>query len=45
MRTFLALLAAGFAFPAAAQDFPNKPIRMMVGFPPGGGTDIGLKLD
>jgi tripartite-type tricarboxylate transporter receptor subunit TctC len=22
--------------PAGAQDFPNKPIRMVVGFPPGG---------
>jgi len=25
--------------PAVAQDFPNKPIRMVVGFPPGGGID------
>ncbi|MEN9515426.1 MAG: hypothetical protein RIQ95_2054, partial [Pseudomonadota bacterium] len=27
--------------PAHAQsDYPNKPIRMIIGFPPGGSTDI-----
>lgn len=34
--TLVALLLAGQAF---AQAFPSKPIRFIVGFPPGGATD------
>jgi len=37
---YLTLLSGAiFGYPAVAQDFPNKPIRMVVGFPPGGGID------
>jgi len=37
---YLALLSGAiFGNPAFAQDFPNKPIRKVVGFPPGGGID------
>ena len=35
----LCLLLA-WAAPVASQDFPNRPIRIVVGFTPGGGPDI-----
>ena len=34
-------LAAGLAH---AQDYPNKPIRMIVPYPPGGGTDVVARI-
>ena len=42
----LALLTAGVAGPgrAAALDYPNRPVRFIVGYPAGGATDILARL-
>ena len=37
-----AALAAGA--PVAAQEFPVRPVRMLVGFAPGGGTDVVARI-
>src|SRR5262245_35072286 len=29
---------------ALAQDYPNRPITVMVGFPPGGSTDAAMRI-
>jgi tripartite-type tricarboxylate transporter receptor subunit TctC len=40
MKTILALLFLLFANLAAAQAYPNKPVRLIIPFPPGGSNDV-----
>src|SRR6195256_2062154 len=40
----LGLVLFCFAAGASAQTYPAKPIRIIVGFPPGGGNDIIARL-
>ncbi|RZL57468.1 MAG: hypothetical protein EOP70_03640 [Variovorax sp.] len=39
-RVVAALALCALAFAAQAQDFPTKPLRIVVAYPPGGGADI-----
>ena len=39
-RSVLAALLAALATCAAAQDYPSRPVRFIVNFPPGGGVDL-----
>ncbi|OGA22625.1 MAG: hypothetical protein A3I02_14400 [Betaproteobacteria bacterium RIFCSPLOWO2_02_FULL_67_26] len=47
MRTvtwMLALLLMAAAQTAGAQAYPTKPVRIMVGYPPGGGVDTAARM-
>jgi tripartite-type tricarboxylate transporter receptor subunit TctC len=48
-RQFLQLAATAAALPAmpriaCADTYPNRPVRIIVGFPPGSATDIDMRL-
>src|SRR3954468_10573239 len=41
----IAVLACAVAAPpVAAQPFPSKPIRLVIGYPPGGAVDANARL-
>ncbi len=43
-KTLVFLVGALFAASALAQSWPQKPVRFIVPFPPGGATDISARL-
>ena len=43
-RAFTASALAAFATPAMAQDWPTKPLRMVIPYPPGGPSDVSTRI-
>ncbi|MGZ5901104.1 MAG: Bug family tripartite tricarboxylate transporter substrate binding protein, partial [Reyranella sp.] len=43
-RAFTASALAALATPAAAQDWPTKPLRMVIPYPPGGPSDVSTRI-
>src|SRR5512147_1987733 len=43
-RAVAVCAVAGFTCVAAAQSYPSRPVRVIVNFPPGAGTDIATRL-
>ncbi|MGH8672902.1 MAG: Bug family tripartite tricarboxylate transporter substrate binding protein, partial [Burkholderiales bacterium] len=44
LRTLLAAALALASTAALAQDWPTKPVRFIVPYPPGGGTDVIARI-
>ena len=44
MRQLIAGALGAITLSAAAADFPTRPVRIIIGFPPGGATDLVARL-
>ncbi len=44
LRTMAGLIFAACALVASAQGYPNKPIKIIIGFPPGSGGETQVRL-
>ena len=44
IRSLLLVLMSAVSLPLAAQTFPNKPVRIIVGYAAGGGNDIIVRV-
>src|SRR5512144_53287 len=44
MRILTFVLACVFSFPVLSQNYPAKPMRLVVGYPPGGSGDFTTRL-
>ena len=44
MRQIIAGALGALTLSAAAADFPTRPVRIIIGFPPGGATDLVARL-
>ena len=41
---FLCLCGLALAGPVVAQNYPSKPVKLIVGFPPGGPVDVVARI-